>query len=134
MFIANLAFERKDAPPQHRWKKFGRLWCKAGRASIFLSGVRQGRWVARVWENVVDPPLIIGDICYWTGYIHDDMRKEYQWIGRINSSQEHDENTMYSGSIEIIPMISTEEGKFGLWASIFMDDAYKHKGQEDLPF
>ena len=134
MWLANLACERKDAPAEHRWKKFGKLWWSDDKASVLLTGVRQGMFVARVWDKIEDPPYISGDLCYWTGYIHDDMRKEYQWIGHIQTAQEHDENTMYYGAIDITPVKSPEEGKCGIWVSVFMTEAQKHEGQEPLPF
>jgi len=133
-FLANIAMERKTAPAEHRWKRFGKLWYKDDSASLLLTGVRLGTFVGRVWEDVENPPYISGDLCCFTGYIHDDLRKEYQWIGHIQTAQEHDKATMYYGAIDIMPIKAPQEGKYGIWISVRSTDTPKHEGQEPLPF
>jgi hypothetical protein len=148
MFIASLAFERPHAPEGHRWRKFGKIWHKDDNTSIlltgvpvcsFVTGVPVCSFVARVFENVEDPPYLDGDIYVPTGYIHqENMRKEYQWIGYIKTSQYYDHNTMYSGALEVVPMKAPDydgkgKSKVGIFANIFKDDRDTHKGEE-IPF
>jgi len=108
MYLGNLAFERPTAPDEFKWKSFGKLWYDEQnvRAALLLTGVRLGMFICKPFANVANPPYISGDITIQTGewLSHGVVKKDYQWCGHIQSSQDGEGNVLYWGVLEVDPM------------------------------
>jgi hypothetical protein len=100
MYIAVIGYTRKDGPAEHQWKRIGALWCEAGKAALHLRGFRAGEFCGKAIGKG-DPPYIHGDLAF--RYIGSNMAAQWLWAGRIYSAQEHTSDTVYYGTLEVMP-------------------------------
>ena len=111
-FIANIALDRgPKVPMAHRHKRIGSLFHDPsnGENSLKLTGIGIGQFVAKPYSDAEVPKHPIqGDLMVATGeYEKESMLvKEYQWIGVIMTSQEHDNGTIYWGWLSVVPIVN----------------------------
>ena len=161
MHVASICFNRGDVttPPDGRkYVNFGQLFYdeKEGRASIKLTGLRQGSFMARAKPEIVHPPLLDGDLCVWTGeFYKDSTKKVYQWVGHIHTKHESEgsDGTAYVGSFDVLPVKGGDRKEACIYVSIFhwdkrepvappdsdlindkLQDAVDSEAEEDLDF
>lgn len=104
MFIADIAFERPDAPDGKKWVRFGSLWVNSG-ARLKLSGYYIGSFAGRLKDGV-EPKYVAGDLIH-RGSLLSPGRYDDQWIGHIQTS-EIDDRVVYFGEIMVIPVTTKE--------------------------
>jgi hypothetical protein len=131
MFIARIGIDRGEmVPAEHRYKNIGDVFWDENkqRASLKLTGLPvhhartpSGKGAAGMFLAKVEGegPLIEGDLQIWTGEYedHGSLRKTWQWIGYIKTSQEHSANTLYWGQILVVPVLSRD--KAFVYAHVF---------------
>lgn len=102
MFVANIAFERFDAPPERRWVRFGSLWVHGALGTrLKLTGVRVGPFAGRLKEGI-DGPYVAGDLFANIGELIGPSKMEQQWIGHIQTSD--NSGVVYFGEIFVVPV------------------------------
>lgn len=111
MFIADVAFERPDAPAEKRWVRFGSLWVAGGKQRLKLTGIHIGSYAARLKADC-EPVYVAGDLFVATGSMLGPGSYEEQWIGHIQTADET--GVVYFGDIEVVPV---KQGEV-LWVMI----------------
>jgi len=112
MFIADIAFERPDAPKEKRWVRFGSLWVKGEQRRLKLTGVHIGGYAARLKPDLL-PEYVAGDLFVSLGSLIGPGKFEEQWIGHIQTADE--DGVVYFGEILVMPVkIGVQE----LWVTI----------------
>jgi hypothetical protein len=106
MFIADIAFERPDAPETKRWVRFGSLWADGSSARLKLSGFYLGSF-AGLLKDGKNPEYVAGDLIY-RGALVDAGKYDEQWIGHIQTS-EKDDRVVYFGEIMVVPVVTQEK-------------------------
>lgn len=106
MFIADIAFERPDAPEVRKWVRFGSLWSDGRSARLKLSGFYFGSF-AGLLKDGAKPEYVAGDLIY-RGALMDVGKYDDQWIGYIQTSDNND-RIVYFGEIMVVPVITQEK-------------------------
>lgn len=137
MWIANIGFERPDAPEGHRWKTFGGIWYERERhrCSIRLRGFRFGAAVGKPFASVKIPPYLDGDIVYHTGdYASPSgVRRDYLPVGHILTTEEGTYMVVLYCMPYPKPPSENERSRAGIFCDVFLSDAEASQSQHAAP-
>lgn len=111
-FVADLAIERGDAPPNRRWIKIGALWVGAdGQAKVCLYAFALHPFAGKLNKGLA-PVYVAGDLI---ADIPTASKLVRQCVGHIQTASANEGSCTYFGLIYALPVgLKATEGRIWL--------------------